>query len=102
VSALTKGSIEAGTPDIDPDKHRLVIHGPVKQSLVFTVDALSRYPMESRMAFVECGGNSAPMFSKEPPLNKIIGDNDVLDAQTLSKIKMPNRDNFIVRFPDRI
>jgi sulfane dehydrogenase subunit SoxC len=38
----------------------------VKQPLVFTVDALSRYPMESRMAFVECGGNSAPLFSKEP------------------------------------
>jgi len=30
------------------------------------VDSLSRYPMVSRMAFVECGGNSAPMFSNEP------------------------------------
>jgi len=58
--------IHNGTPDIDPDKHRLVIHGLVKRPLVFTVDALSRYPMESRMAFVECGGNSAPLFSKEP------------------------------------
>jgi len=34
--------------------------------------------------------------------NKIIGENDVLDAQTLPKVKMPNRDNFIIRFPDRI
>jgi sulfane dehydrogenase subunit SoxC len=58
--------IHNGTPDIDPDRHRLVIHGLVKQPQVFTVEALSRYPMESRMAFVECGGNSAPMFSKEP------------------------------------
>ena len=56
----------AGDPDIDPDKHRLVIHGLVKQPLVFTLDALSRYPMVSRMAFVECGGNSAPLFSLEP------------------------------------
>jgi len=56
----------AGDPDIDPDKHRLVIHGLVKQSLVFTLDALARYPMVSRMTFVECGGNSAPLFSKEP------------------------------------
>src|SRR5881409_1787695 len=56
----------AGDPPIDPDKHRLVIHGLVKQPLVFTVDTLARYPMVSRMAFVECGGNSAPMFSKEP------------------------------------
>src|SRR5881628_3042579 len=58
--------IHGGTPDIDPDKHRLVIHGLVKQPLVFTLDALARYPMVSRMTFVECGGNSAPMFSNEP------------------------------------
>ena len=25
-----------------------------------------RYPMVSRMAFLECGGNSAPLFSNEP------------------------------------
>ena len=56
----------AGDPDIDPDKHRLVIHGLVKQPLVFTLDSLARYPMVSRMAFVECGGNSAPLFSPEP------------------------------------
>jgi hypothetical protein len=58
--------IHNGTPDIDPAQHKLVIHGLVKNPLVFTMDALARYPMESRMAFVECGGNSAPMFSKEP------------------------------------
>src|SRR5262245_7989445 len=28
-------------------------------------------------------------------LNEIIGENDVIDAQTLPKIKMPNRDYFI-------
>ena len=34
--------------------------------------------------------------------NKLIGASDVMDAQTLPKVKMPNRDNFIIRFPDRI
>ena len=56
----------SGNPDINPDQHRLVIHGLVKQPLVFTPDALARYPMVSRMTFVECGGNSAPLFSNEP------------------------------------
>src|SRR6266511_798735 len=56
----------AGNPDIDPDKHRLLLHGLVKRPLVFTLDTLSRCPLVSRMHFVECGGNSAPMFSKEP------------------------------------
>ena len=35
-------------------------------------------------------------------LNKIIGENDVIDAKTLPAVKMPNRDGFIIRFPDRI
>ena len=34
--------------------------------------------------------------------NKLIGANDMMDAQSLPKVKMPNRDNFIIRFPDRI
>jgi S-disulfanyl-L-cysteine oxidoreductase SoxD len=34
--------------------------------------------------------------------NKIIGENDVMDAKTLPAVKMPNRDNFIIKFPDRI
>jgi sulfane dehydrogenase subunit SoxC len=56
----------SGIPDIDPDKHRLLIHGLVKRPLVFTLESLSRYPMVSRVAFLECGGNSAPLFSPEP------------------------------------
>jgi sulfane dehydrogenase subunit SoxC len=55
-----------GVPDIDPEKHRLVIHGLVKRPLVFDLNALERYPMVSRIGFVECGGNSAPLFSNEP------------------------------------
>jgi sulfane dehydrogenase subunit SoxC len=55
-----------GIPTVDPDKHRLVIHGLVKRPLEFTLETLSRYPMISRVTFVECGGNSAPMFSPEP------------------------------------
>ena len=35
-------------------------------------------------------------------LNKIIGENDAMDAETLPKVQMPNRDNFIIRFPERL
>jgi hypothetical protein len=35
-------------------------------------------------------------------VNKLIGDNDVINAQTLPKVKMPNAGKFIIRFPDRI
>jgi sulfane dehydrogenase subunit SoxC len=55
-----------GFPDIDPDKHRLLIHGLVKQPMIYTLDALHRFPMVSRIVFVECAGNSAPLYSREP------------------------------------
>ena len=51
------GIDRAGTPDIDPAKHRLAIHGMVKQPLVFTMDDLHRYPSVSRFYFLECSGN---------------------------------------------
>ena len=35
-------------------------------------------------------------------LNKLIGENDVMDAKTLPRVRMPNRDNFIMPYPDRI
>ena len=35
-------------------------------------------------------------------LNKIIGEQDVMNAQTLPKVKMPNRNGFIPRFPDKM
>ena len=54
-----------GIPDVDPDKHRVVIHGLVRQPMVYTLDALARYPMVSRIHFVECGGNSAPLYNKD-------------------------------------
>src|SRR5262245_57316828 len=56
----------AGIPDIDPQKHRLVVHGLVKQPKIFTLETLARYPMESRIHFVECGGNSGPLYNKDP------------------------------------
>jgi S-disulfanyl-L-cysteine oxidoreductase SoxD len=34
--------------------------------------------------------------------NKIIPDDEPMNAQTLPKVQMPNRNNFIIKFPDRI
>ena len=35
-------------------------------------------------------------------LNKVVDEGAVLDATAMKQIKMPNRDGFILRFPDRI
>src|SRR6202163_3294070 len=46
-------------PDIDPQEHRLLIHGMVDRPLMFTVDDLKRLPSVSRFHFIECHGNSS-------------------------------------------
>ena len=47
-----------GVPLIHPAKHRLLIHGLVERPLILTMDELKRFPATSRLAFVECSGNS--------------------------------------------
>lgn len=66
-SALHFERHHSGIPEIDPDAHRLLIHGLVERPLVFTMDALHRYPMVSRIQFIECSGNSRPNLSATPP-----------------------------------
>jgi sulfane dehydrogenase subunit SoxC len=56
-----------GVPSIDPAEHRVLIHGLVERPLVFDIDALSRYPLVSRIRFLECSGNSAALNGAEPP-----------------------------------
>ena len=47
----------AGVPLIDPDKHKLIIHGMVSRPTTFTVNDLKRLPAASRICFIECSGN---------------------------------------------
>jgi sulfane dehydrogenase subunit SoxC len=54
----------AGVPDINPDLHKLVIHGLVDRPMVFTMDDIVRFPSESRIYFLECSGNSAAELKK--------------------------------------
>lgn len=60
----------AGTPDIDPDKHQLVIHGMVRQPLTFSMSDLVRYPSVSRFHFHECSGNGLTDWLK--PASKTV------------------------------
>jgi len=33
--------------------------------------------------------------------NKVIGENDTMNAETLAKVQMPNRNGFVSRYPDK-
>jgi sulfane dehydrogenase subunit SoxC len=57
-SALHYEVHRGGVPDIDPRKHRLLIHGLVDRPVILTVDEIKRLPSTSRILFLECQGNS--------------------------------------------
>ncbi|RMD49687.1 MAG: sulfite dehydrogenase [Alphaproteobacteria bacterium] len=47
-----------GAPSIDPEKHRLMIHGLVEKPLVFTMRDLMKFPRVNRIYFLECAANT--------------------------------------------
>ncbi|MBS0172799.1 MAG: molybdopterin-dependent oxidoreductase [Nitrospira sp.] len=47
-----------GVPAINPDRHRLLIHGLVDRPLIFSMSDLMRFPSVTRTLFIECSGNS--------------------------------------------
>ncbi len=48
----------AGVAEIEPSKHRLMIHGLVEKPLVFTMDDLKRFPGRvNKLYFLECAAN---------------------------------------------
>ncbi len=61
-----------GVPTIDPVRHRLLVHGLVDQPWTFTLDDLKRFPAVSRLAFIECSGNSS--IEWKGPTGKTVQD----------------------------
>ena len=55
-----------GVPELDADQWTVSIHGLVDRALSFSLDALRRYPMQSRIGFIECGGNSNTLWRETP------------------------------------
>ena len=59
-----------GVPTIDPEQHRLMLHGLVDRPMVFTMEDIRRFPSQSRIHFLECSGN--PVYTK--PYGKTASD----------------------------
>jgi sulfane dehydrogenase subunit SoxC len=57
----------SGSPDLDPAKHRMLLHGMTKKELVFSIEDLRAMPSVSRMHFMECSGNSWENWKKADP-----------------------------------
>jgi len=57
----------AGNPDLDPAKHRLLIHGMVNKPLFLRVADIEAMPSISRITFIECTGNGWENWKKADP-----------------------------------
>jgi sulfane dehydrogenase subunit SoxC len=47
----------AGRPEVDPQQHRLMIHGLVERPIILSMDDLQRFPSVSQINFIECPAN---------------------------------------------
>jgi sulfane dehydrogenase subunit SoxC len=47
----------AGRIDVDPARHRLMIHGMVDRPMLYTMDDIKRFPAENHIHFIECPAN---------------------------------------------
>ncbi|WP_262299757.1 sulfite dehydrogenase [Microvirga sesbaniae] len=56
----------SGVPDLDPTKHRLLVHGMVRREIVLTMDDIRAMPSMSRIAFLECTGNGWENWKSAP------------------------------------
>lgn len=57
----------AGVPLIDPNEHRLIIHGLTERAIEFTVEDIKRFPATTRIMFLECSGNSLYGYGETEP-----------------------------------
>ena len=58
-NGLHHARCHAGVPAIDPERHRLLVHGLVERPVSFGMDDLVRFPSVSRLHFLECSGNTS-------------------------------------------
>jgi sulfane dehydrogenase subunit SoxC len=59
-----------GVANIDPNKHRLMIHGMIEKPIVLTMEDIKKYPRESVIHFLECPSNGAAEW-KAPQFNSL-------------------------------
>jgi sulfane dehydrogenase subunit SoxC len=71
-SALHFEVQRGGVPDIDPRKHRLLIHGMVERPVVLTMEDIKRLPSVSSIHFLECSGNTQSEW-QAPTLTNVQG-----------------------------
>ena len=97
-----KGGVNAalagGEPVKDMDSVKTIANfWPVATTLFDYIRRAMPWRQPRSLSNDEVYALTAYIFS----VNKLIGENETMNARTLPKVRMPNRDGFIIRFPDK-
>lgn len=77
----------AGTPTIDPAKHKLLVHGMVERPMTFSMEQLKRFPSVSRFYFIECSGNGLTEWGK-PTLKTVQGTHGLTSTSEWTGVRL--------------
>ncbi|QLH17001.1 sulfite dehydrogenase (plasmid) [Paracoccus pantotrophus] len=77
----------AGIPNIDPQRHSLILHGMVDKPLRLTMDDLKRMPSVSRIVFIECSGNGLTEWEK-PTLRTVQGTHGLTSTSEWTGVRL--------------
>src|SRR5947208_3941344 len=78
----------AGRPDIDPDQHRLMIHGLVERPLVLNMKDILRFPQVTRIHFIECAANGG-MEWRAAQLHSLQFNHGMISCAGWGGVKLP-------------
>ncbi|WP_240540621.1 sulfite dehydrogenase [Paracoccus sp. pheM1] len=76
-----------GIPNIDPQRHALILHGMVDKPLRLTMDDLKRMPSASRIMFIECSGNGLTEWEK-PTLRTVQGTHGLTSTSEWTGVRL--------------
>jgi sulfane dehydrogenase subunit SoxC len=77
----------AGRPDVDPDQHRLMIHGMVERPLILTMNDIVRFPSVSKIHFIECPANGG-MEWRAAQLNSLQFNHGMISCAEWTGVKL--------------
>ena len=65
----------SGVPQIDPQEHKLLIHGLVDEAIIINIEQIKSYPSTEKTYFIECSGNTgiSKSYTKEQKLDDRFG-----------------------------
>lgn len=78
----------AGIPEINPERHQLMIHGLVRNPRVYKLQDLLRFPSVTKFYFVECSGNGREAWKQKPSTETVSESHGLMSTSEWTGVKL--------------